>query len=63
MITLIGTDIGASMRRIWTFYDTGVFDYFRDLLPKDFKVLDIGCGFCKFYPVFKALGCSLKMGG
>jgi SAM-dependent methyltransferase len=44
------------------FYDTGVFDYFRDLLPKDFKVLDIGCGSCKFYPAFKSLGCAEYVG-
>jgi len=44
------------------FSNISALDYFVDLLPKNFKVLDIGCGSCKFYPLFKLLGCSEYVG-
>jgi ubiquinone/menaquinone biosynthesis C-methylase UbiE len=44
------------------FHNADAFDYFRDLLTKDFKVLEIGCGSCKFYPVFKLVGCGEYVG-
>lgn len=44
------------------FYNVNAFDYFADLLPKNFRVLDIGCGSCKFYPLFKRLGCNEYVG-
>ena len=44
------------------FSDVNAFDYFMDLLPKNFAILDIGCGSCKFYPLFKLLGCSEYVG-
>ena len=44
------------------FYNVDAFDYFRDLLPKDFKALEIGCGSCKFYPIFKQVGCTEYVG-
>jgi len=44
------------------FSDVNAFDYFMDLLPKNFAILDIGCGSCKFYPLFKLLGCGEYVG-
>ena len=44
------------------FYDPNAFDYFIDLLPKGFKVLDLGCGSCKWYPSFKLAGCGEYIG-
>ena len=44
------------------FSDVNAFDYFKDYLPKDFRVLDVGCGSCKFYPLFKLLGCNEYVG-
>jgi len=44
------------------FTDVSFFSFFADLLPKGFRVLDVGCGSCRFYPVFKALGCSQYVG-
>jgi len=44
------------------FTDVNALDYFKDLLPEGFKVLDIGCGSCKFYPLFKLAGCGEYVG-
>jgi len=44
------------------FSDVNALDYFKDLLPKNFAILDIGCGSCKFYPLFKLLGCGEYVG-
>jgi len=44
------------------FQDVNMFDYFKDLLPKAFTVLDIGCGSGKFYSLFKKLGCKNYVG-
>lgn len=44
------------------FYDVNAFDYFIDLLPSKFKVLELGCGSCKWYPAFKLAGCGEYVG-
>jgi len=44
------------------FTDVKAFDYFLNLLPENFEVLDIGCGTCKWYPAFKTAGCRKYVG-
>jgi len=44
------------------FRDPNAFDYFTDLLPGGFSVLELGCGTCKWYPAFKLAGASRYVG-
>jgi len=44
------------------FTDIKAYDYFIDLLPENFAVLDLGCGSCKFYPQFKLAGAGRYVG-
>jgi len=44
------------------FRDPKAFDYFQDLLPKNFTVIELGCGMGKWYPIFENLGCSFYLG-
>lgn len=44
------------------FHDVKAFDYFRNLLPENFDVLDLGCGSCKWYPAFKKAGARRYVG-
>jgi len=47
-------------RRQWKLrefeFDAGMLEYFTDMLPKGFKVLDMGCNIANWYAPFQDLG-------